>query len=59
MCHNGKSNGFGRYLFIDGGYYAGQFKAGLFDGKGMYVTQSGQVIDGLWKKDIFKGEFPQ
>jgi hypothetical protein len=37
------------------GRYVGQFKDGLFDGKGLYVASDGMRYDGEWKNDNLEG----
>ena len=39
----------GRYIFLDGGLYEGEFTKGERQGKGRYVKGNGTVFEGEFK----------
>jgi len=46
---NGKGEGYGKYIWENGDYYIGQWKNGLFNGKGTYYNSN--------KKIKYEGDF--
>ena len=53
---NGKYVGNGKYIWIDGKYYIGQFKNGLPNGKGIKFYSNGTIKNqGNWIKNEFVG----
>ena len=48
---DGKKQGKGKLIFIDGSYYEGNFKDDLFNGKGIYVRN-----DSIYKGDFLNGK---
>ncbi len=55
----GLPNGYGKYIFKDGSTFEGDFKKGLKNGDGRLtftINQRDSVVEGVWKKDVFKGK---
>ena len=52
---NGKFEGYGHYTMSNGDNYIGEFKNGLFDGKGQLTDKSGNVFDGHFSKGRKEG----
>jgi hypothetical protein len=52
---NGKKQGIGKYKFIDGSEYLGDFNDDHQEGKGTYKFSSGAVYVGQWKNGEFHG----
>ena len=51
---NGKFEGNGKYIWEHGGYYIGQCKNGLANGKGTLYNKNGDIIQkGNWINDEF------
>ena len=48
--------GFGRVLDASGEYYIGQYRDTLRHGKGKFVTSEGDIQEGNWFEDEFKGK---
>ena len=54
---NNKREGNGKYIFENGEYYIGQFKNGLFHGKGIYYYSNGKIKKkGNWINNEFVGK---
>ena len=52
---NDKREGNGKYIFENGEYYIGQWKNGLFHGKGIYYYSNGNIkYDGDFINDKLK-----
>ena len=48
--------GFGRQINHDQNYYIGNFKAGMWDGWGMYFDEAKKnVVTAIWEKGQIKG----
>ena len=52
---NGKFEGYGHYTMSNGDNYIGEFKNGLFDGKGQLTDKNGNVFDGHFTKGRKEG----
>lgn len=53
---NGKPNGEGIKLYVNGDYYEGEWKNGVFDGKGKLVCPSTRMVyEGEWKNGVPHG----
>jgi len=50
---HGLPEGFGLLKFDDGSYYSGEFSGGRFDGNGIFVSASGERLDGTFKEGVF------
>ena len=51
---NGKFEGNGKYIWENGEYYIGQWKNGLFHGKGIEYYSNGNIKnEGNWINDKF------
>jgi len=46
-----ESNGFGRVILADEGYYIGEFENGLVQGYGKWNYPDGTVKEGFWEND--------
>jgi len=54
---NGKYVGNGKYIWIDGKYYIGQFKNGLPNGKGIEYYKNGNIrYEGDFVNGIYEGD---
>lgn len=53
---NGKLDGFGKYIYLDGGVYAGEFKNNLRDGLGTFNFRDGRMYRGYWKNNLMDGK---
>ena len=51
----GKFHGKGKYTFVDGSYYEGNFVRGRVTGRGKYVGSSGDVIEGDFRNSYLHG----
>lgn len=51
---DGKQAGHGVRDYVNG-RYVGNFRDGLFDGKGVYISSDGMRYDGEWKNGNFEG----
>ena len=52
---DGKMEGKGKLMFVDGSYYEGEFVEGKKWGKGIYVWNKEKYYDGEWKNDKQNG----
>ena len=43
--------GFGKYTYLDGEKYEGEWKNGKWDGQGTYTSKDGEKFVGEWKDD--------
>lgn len=50
---DGVKNGYGQNICL-GEVYVGEFKDGLFDGKGVLKEQNGKISEGIWKRSVLK-----
>lgn len=58
--HNlGKMHGFGKYVYMDGGVYTGDWVEGRMHGKGVYLFPNGNSYDGEWVNDKKEGYVEQ
>ena len=42
--------------YSDGDKYVGEFKEGLWHGRGTYTDATGETLIGLWENNEFKGK---
>lgn len=49
---NGMKDGYGESIVL-GERYIGNFKGGLFEGKGVLKKQNGEILEGIWKRNEF------
>ncbi|MBQ0023794.1 MAG: hypothetical protein KBT29_11220 [Prevotellaceae bacterium] len=56
MKENGEPNGIGVMKYDNGDYYEGQWKCGVRDGRGFYVTVNQMIKAGEWGNGKYKGE---
>ncbi len=49
---DGMKEGFGEYIYL-GEKYIGEFKGGLFHGKGILKRQNGEILEGIWRRNEF------
>lgn len=57
---DGMKEGFGESIYL-GNKYVGEFKGGLFHGKGILLKTNGEILEGIWKrneliKKMYNGE---
>jgi|TARA_B110000285_G_C14720983_1_gene422167 hypothetical protein len=52
----GKFEGYGRYIWEGGDYYAGMWKDECMNGYGRKIYEKGKIESGWWKDDKFIGE---
>ena len=50
---NGKAEGYGKHIFVDGRYYIGQWKNSHRNGKGILYSKNGELI---YEGDFVNGE---
>ncbi len=43
--------GFGKYTYLDGEKYVGEWKNGKYHGQGTYTSKDGEKFVGEWKDD--------
>jgi hypothetical protein len=48
--------GKGKYVYINGDVYEGDYKNGKKEGKGKYVFVNGNVYEGDWKNGVMEGK---
>lgn len=56
---NGKANGYGIHIYPDGSFYSGEFKDGVYNGKGKFLYKLNKMTyEGEWRdgKPNGKGE---
>ena len=49
---DGMKEGFGEYICL-GEKYIGEFKGGLFHGKGILKKKNGEILEGIWERHEF------
>ncbi len=47
---NNRFNGPGRFFFVDGSYYGGEWKNGTYNGRGYYVDKNKLGKKGIWQE---------
>jgi hypothetical protein len=48
MWKDDKQNGFGRFIYNNGGYYIGEYRDGHRYGSGTLVDANGKKLDKIW-----------
>lgn len=56
FCVQGKSWGPGRYMWVDGNEYDGEWAAGAMHGQGTFVWRTGERYDGEWRGGLEDGQ---